>query len=729
MSTLESALALAAEGYYVFPLKVAASTPAHTGWQGEATTDPDAVRKMWNRGYNIGIYTGRDLLVVDVDTKDGRNGWQAIMALELEGKELPPTREHATKSGGRHFIYRVDKPVKQGANVLGEGVDVRSRGGYIVAPGSKFKTGEYTIADDAPIAPAPQWLIDACGPADESPARAATKLPGIDPERALARSVAYLESLEPVTAGERNDAAFRAAAQLKDFGLDADECEAVMLEHWNCQPMLSELAVTIGSVYRNSKNPQGSDAPEAVFESVSDIAQNDPDGRNNAQNLGHPFAELNKTWALVMTGGGHHMLWETTDFKGDPIVEHVKEGTFHKYLLSHEIQVGKKSEKLTQAWMAWRDRRTYDGLVFAPEQRVSERWYNLWRGFNVAPVAEADASPRARAAVAAWREHVLLNVAMNDSKLARWFTGFMAHLIQKPYEKPLVALVLKGRKGTGKNAVIERVGALFARNMVVADDDRYLIGNFNSHLEACLLLALDEASWAGSKKIEGKMKGIITGSDHLIERKGMEPYKVKNLTRVVILGNEEYLVPATRDERRYAVFDVAEGNMQDRKFFQEMREGMEANGGEGYGVLLHYLKTFDLSGVDVNDAPQTLGLARQKIQNLQPVHQWWLDAITEGQIPGLEFGDEWMQEVPVNRLREAFYRYARDRSISGWKPTARNFNDAMRDIMPEWASYKSTSWDDGDKSYHYKLPPLDDARRVFSEYVGSQELWNHESPD
>jgi len=269
--TLDHALALAAQGFHVFPLRPGQVKPAHVGWQNEATNDPDAIRALWTRDFNIGISTSHGLLVVDVDLKDGRNGYSSLLAIELAGKELPPTRQHATRSGGRHLFYRVHRPVKQGVDVLGPGLDIRSKGGYVVAPGSRFENGEYTVDNDRPIAPAPQWLIDACGVADESPPQASTKLDGIDPARAGARAVAYLDSLEPVSEGARNDAAFRVAAQIKDFGLDAPDCEAVMLEHWKCEPMLDELAVTIGSVYRNAKSPQGSAAPEAVFGPVAEV--------------------------------------------------------------------------------------------------------------------------------------------------------------------------------------------------------------------------------------------------------------------------------------------------------------------------------------------------------------------------------------------------------------------------------------------------------------------------
>ena len=45
-----------------------------------------------------------------------------------------------------------------------------------------------------------------------------------------------------------------------------------------------------------------------------------------------------------------------------------------------------------------------------------------------------------------WKEHLFENICGREKILADWLTCWFAHLIQKPYEKPLVALVLRGGK-------------------------------------------------------------------------------------------------------------------------------------------------------------------------------------------------------------------------------------------------------------------------------------------
>lgn len=148
MPVLDAALALAERGFHVFPIKPGAKEPPLIkAFPQNATRDAAQIRQWWTRwpNANIGISTSRfgddaALIVVDVDPKNG--GAEALAELELT-HELPPTFTVRTPSGGRHLYYVVPEPVRQGASVLGPGLDVRSRGGYVLGPGSTTEAGAY----------------------------------------------------------------------------------------------------------------------------------------------------------------------------------------------------------------------------------------------------------------------------------------------------------------------------------------------------------------------------------------------------------------------------------------------------------------------------------------------------------------------------------------------------------------------------------------------------------
>jgi hypothetical protein len=132
-------------------------------WSREATTDEAKIRAWWRKwpSANIGVATGPSgLLVVDVDNKNGKDGNGSLDTLELMWGDLLPTLTARTASGGRHIYLRGLS--RNSVCKLGPGLDVRSAGGYIVAPGSRLDGGgEYRWETDLPVAGAPGWLVQA----------------------------------------------------------------------------------------------------------------------------------------------------------------------------------------------------------------------------------------------------------------------------------------------------------------------------------------------------------------------------------------------------------------------------------------------------------------------------------------------------------------------------------------------------------------------------------------
>lgn len=722
MTPIEQALDLASRGFHVFPCRPGSKLPCIKDFPNRATRDPEQIAKWFaDPARNIGISTtkfrdNQSLVVIDLDTKEDRNGDRTLLQLELSGCEMPDTLEHRTPSGGRHFVFASAVQCRQGTDVLGPGLDIRARGGYILAPGSITKGIPYTrINGHQAPAKAPAWLVELLGEDRTDRDYDAPALAGVDAIRARDRALNYLATAAGAPQGTRGSTAYKVAARLKDFGCTEDEALLLMDLQWNakCEPSMpdEELAESVAHAYRYGRDPQGSAAPEAIFPAVADTPE-PPSGE--AVKL-HPFAEINKEYAFVKTGA--YILQETTDEDGGFITERLTVMEFHAWFANKPwVKAEEKARPISMHWMEWAQRRQYDGVVFSPERDLGPRWYNLWRGFSVAPAPVAQ-----HPALAMFLEHARENVCNGNATLFNWLMGYFAHLVQRPWEKPLVAIVFKGKKGSGKNALIERVGYLLGVHFLVADDERYLLGNFNSHLEANLCFVLDEAAWAGDKKAEGRLKGLITGTKRLIEHKGKEPRSKKSLSRIVVLGNEDWLVPATQDERRFAVFHLGDGRLQDRQFFIDMRVGMEKG---GYAHLLRYLLDFDLSTMDVDAAPNTLALTEQKIASLEPLPQWWYDCLILGQIAGGDWAGEWPKVISSGRLRDAYYRWARGRNIRSRLENEDSFGRAFKKLAPSFIKKRrGGKLEMGDTSYGYINPGLNALRADWCAYIGGEIEW------
>jgi hypothetical protein len=205
-SMLEHALFWASKGMHVFPLfeirpdgkcacgpteecdknKSAGKHPRIPRWQIFATDEEKQIREWWQRwpASNIGILCGTELpgggylMVVDVDPR--HDGDVELALLEQRYGNLPETPRNLTGGNGWHVLLRARRAVPSRSGSLGKGVDVKCRGGYIVAPPSSHASGTPYTRDagadieDVPIAEAPEWaLILADPPRAEAPKSAA----------------------------------------------------------------------------------------------------------------------------------------------------------------------------------------------------------------------------------------------------------------------------------------------------------------------------------------------------------------------------------------------------------------------------------------------------------------------------------------------------------------------------------------------------------------------------
>jgi hypothetical protein len=164
---LRAAHAYARRGLRVHPCRPGRKEPLLKNWQKVATVDPMQITAWWRRWppANVAIACGGlyRLLVVDVDPDTG--GEASLAQLELEHGGIPTTAEVVTPRGGRHLYLIVPSGRRMPGNSagkLGQGVDTRGQGGYVLVPPSVATGRSYSWSVDSSdrIAEAPGWLLD-----------------------------------------------------------------------------------------------------------------------------------------------------------------------------------------------------------------------------------------------------------------------------------------------------------------------------------------------------------------------------------------------------------------------------------------------------------------------------------------------------------------------------------------------------------------------------------------
>ncbi len=418
------------------------------------------------------------------------------------------------------------------------------------------------------------------------------------------------------------------------------------------------------------------------------------------------LCKLNDKYAVVQLGGQVKVLKEDivpfNQNENRPVVNYMSFGDFQNFYSNQFITVSNPGSSTTAQipvgrwWLAHQQRRSYEGVCFVPGKTMADR-YNLWKGFNY------EAKP---GNCESFLTHIKDNLCRREKDLSDYLIGWMARLVQHPDKPGEVAVVFRGKQGTGKGFFANQFGKLLGRHYLPVNNSEHIFGKFNAHLQECVLLFADEAFWAGNKKQEGMLKALITESTIMSESKGVDAQARPNCMHLVMASNEMWVVPVGDFDRRFFVLDVGDDRRRDRDYFGGIVQDLE-NG--GYEALLHYLMSYDLSDFDVTDAPETAAHKEQKEFSLSPTKQWRLGLLEDGFLPNNVKGEA---NKAFTCGQDGLYARAREAV-----PKLQHVTDSMlgRSLKPfrKGQATGSPRW--------YEFKPLAELRQAWDEKYGQRD--------
>jgi hypothetical protein len=218
-------------------------------------------------------------------------------------------------------------------------------------------------------------------------------------------------------------------------------------------------------------------------------------------------------------------------------------------------------------------RRQYDGIVYAPgaDAKTMRGKLNLWTGYGCRPVAG-----NCNLYLAHLRDNVCSGVEEHFEYLLNW----MAYAVQYPGRPGEVAVVMRGKEGVDKGVAAWEFGCLFGPHYRHIFQSGHLTGHFNAHLQQCSVLFADEAFFAGDRSHESILKALITEETLMIEPKGVDTFPVRNCLHLIMSSNNEWVIRAGADARRYFVLTVSDAHKQDHSYFAAIARQMDLGGRE-----------------------------------------------------------------------------------------------------------------------------------------------------
>ncbi|MDP3818296.1 MAG: DUF5906 domain-containing protein [Methylotenera sp.] len=362
----------------------------------------------------------------------------------------------------------------------------------------------------------------------------------------------------------------------------------------------------------------------------------------------------------------------------------------------------------------------YSGVEFNPKE-TSKGYLNLWVGPTVTPKAGG------------WefiQAFLHTGICNGNQEHYNYLIAYIAHALQKPWEKPGVMIIMIGGQGVGKGTLGQILRKIWRATYLQVSNIDNVTGNFNASLERAYIVFMDEALFSGDRKASDALKSLVTEPVVHINEKHQPSRQTDSYLRFFLATNADHVKNTERDDRRDFVLRVSEEHKGDKAYWEALYHEIENGGVE---AMVHDLLAVDLSEFMVRYKPSTKELVEQKLQSLGPIQRWWHDCLYRGEMRkdnnsggadigydfGSEFNVDWPSFISTAEAIEGVMNVTGSKIFR--KPTANDIVDAIKMLCPSVVNKQQQNGNSRHRGL--ALPPLERARIEFETYIGGSVQW------
>ena len=579
---------------------------------------------------NIGVVTGEvsGITVLDIDVGEGKFGAESWADAIADHGE-PDTLIAETGSGGMHVIFQYNSALKTASNVLGKGVDSRNDGGYIVAAPSRHRSGGTY-----------KWL---------------------NWGTALAVLPAHLSRRKETRGRPKKDDMYRGKYTIEQVATMLESVPADDRDLWRSVGIILgrefDRVDEAWTVYQEwsakFSGKKGRNHNEIMHEAFYELSQQNAEKQLTVGTI--VKAALDNGWApksgevplgnFIYYGPGNNYIYRPTnsfwiaaavDSAVSPVNENGKLMKASDWLRKNALVTSMTSDpSIEDDYVKGYDCRDGEVVVSA-----GAALFNAYRRPTIELGVPKMAQP--------FLDHV--HRIFNKAGDAEQFLNYMAHRVQKPWEKPRFALLIAGGQGVGKDTAIEfccpAIGAWNVSNI----DPGAFEQSFNEYAAATLVRISEAANLHEMSKwaFNERTKVLIAGSPDTcqINPKYGQKFSVRMYCGVIIttnhLANGIYI---PEDDRRYDVIDCATMDEMGlrkedvrRQYFSDLWEWFFEGGASHVAAYLH---EHDISKFNASNGQRKTDAHKTVVASGMTGDQW-LDDILEDMNYPVAVRSDWL---------------------------------------------------------------------------------------
>ena len=308
-------------------------------------------------------------------------------------------------------------------------------------------------------------------------------------------------------------------------------------------------------------------------------------------------------------------------------------------------------------------------------------------------------------------------ICNNNVALFDYLIHYLAHMLQRPHEKPGIMIVFLSGQGCGKGTFYKLLGRVWSRTTLQVCDINEVIGQFNAALERNYVVCMDEALFAGDKKSLDKLKSLVTEPKCRIEQKHQPSRSIDSYHRFFASSNHDHFVHVDKDDRRFLFIRVSSVHKQDQIYFDAVNDALDDDA--VIAAMMHDLANLDLTGFNIRKRPLTEEHLSQRLQSLSGFERFWYEALQTGKIDSF---NEWDKPIFISTwsLINNYKEY--DKNAARYNPIQQQqIATTLKTICPSATSARKKVLNKQERGY--ELPEIKVARKEFEMMLGTSVEW------
>jgi len=614
--------------------------PVSPSWQNSTELCALDHQRILAGEFNVGCSVGERAVLLDFDGAEG-----VAKLDEWTERGLPLSVRCTTGSGGRHAYFTLAAcwhgVFRNSASKIAPGVDVRAVGGQAVMPPSRhYSGGEYTW-DDPHAEPVelPEWFVQEFMVksqklhVDEVDTTEGIKIKySVNAPEDVLRVTRKIDQWE-VTNSEST--CLQIGYYCRDHGISEDMAVGIVLGSvWNekCDPPWDEpeLKAKLHNAYKYSSGKMGVRSVTAMYEGGDSLLPETHNHRVLRQRCGvlrgEWLADVNSAYSTLFEGS---TLWVVSYVNG--ALRRMRPADWRLSMAGVLVEGEGKNGAAGALGDVWFKHPHTEWCAVGMYPRVKDcppNVLNTWCGL---PKSKGKAVGGVAVGCEKFKWHVRENMCAGNAGQYAWIMNWLAHMVQRPWEKPGTAIVLRSEKeGTGKGLFGEYIRRLVGDALSFkTSNPQDIVGTFNAGMDDKLLVVGDEILFKGNKPATDAIKSLITEPTVSIRRMRTDAQVRPSYVRVVLISNHDAVMDIRRgDARRITVVDM-DSAKSSADWLDDVWDEMYNGGAD---ALREELLAWDVDSKLVRRPHKGAGLDKMRTASLDrnSVEGWLTDQLLDG---------------------------------------------------------------------------------------------------